>query len=295
MSSTEVPIQPAEESAAEPKHEILPTLFGDGYGLYEVRKRSFVASFLLNCGALAILLAIASWTASHVPQVKKAVMEVDLSPYILPPSKEISGGGGGGGSHEKRPATKGALPKAAKVQIAPPAAVLPTEQPKLAVTPTVVVPPQIKLPQAGPMGDPLSNVVADIPSNGPGLGGGIGSGTGGGVGSGKGAGVGPGEGGGIGGGVYHVGGGVSAPQILHRVEPEYSEEARRNKWQGTVLLRVIIDDHGMPQNITVARALGMGLDEKAIEAVKQWRFKPGMKDGHPVPVLVNIEVYFRLL
>jgi len=157
-----------------------------------------------------------------------------------------------------------------------------------------VMPPEIQIPMTGPVGDPMSQIVADIPSNGPGFGGGIGSGSGGGVGSGKGPGVGPGEGGGIGGGVYRVGGGVSAPRILYRVEPEFSEEARKNKWQGVVLLRVIIGADGLPKNIKVQRALGMGLDEKAVEAVKQWRFKPGQRDGKPVPVVVSMEVSFRL-
>ena len=96
-------------------------------------------------------------------------------------------------------------------------------------------------------------------------------------------------------GVYKIGGGVSAPIPTFRAEPEYSEEARRAKWQGAVLLQVTIDENGVPQNIQVVRPLGLGLDEKAIEAVQKWRFKPGTKDGQPVPVLANIEVNFRLL
>jgi TonB family protein len=143
------------------------------------------------------------------------------------------------------------------------------------------------------MGDPLSKVLGTL-SNGPGLGGGIGSGSGGGVGSGRGPGVGPGWGGGIGGGAYHVGGGVSAPKVIYRVEPEFSEEARKNKWQGTVILRVIIGVDGKTHDISVQRSLGMGLDEKAIEAARQWRFEPGEKDGKPVPVEVSMEINFRL-
>ncbi|MDP9115382.1 MAG: energy transducer TonB, partial [Acidobacteriota bacterium] len=134
-----------------------------------------------------------------------------------------------------------------------------------------------------------------IPSNGIGSGGGIGSGSGGGVGSGKGPGVGPGSGGGFGGGAYRIGGGVSAPSVLSKVEPEYSEEARKAKWQGTVVLSLVVDDQGRPQNLKVLRSLGLGLDQKAIEAVEKWRFKPGMKDGKPVPVMATIEVNFRLL
>ena len=96
-------------------------------------------------------------------------------------------------------------------------------------------------------------------------------------------------------GVYRIGGGVSAPVPTFRPEPEYSEEARAAKWQGAILLQVVIDPSGVPQSIQVVRPLGLGLDQKAIEAVQKWRFKPGFKDGQPVPVMANIEVNFRLL
>lgn len=115
------------------------------------------------------------------------------------------------------------------------------------------------------------------------------------MGSGRGGGVGPGEGGGIGGGVFRAGGGVSFPQLIYRVEPEYTEEPRKAKYQGTVVLNIVVDISGMVRNIRVTRSLGLGLDEKAVEAVRQWKFRPGMKDGRPVPVAASIEVTFRLL
>jgi TonB family protein len=115
------------------------------------------------------------------------------------------------------------------------------------------------------------------------------------VGSGKGGGFGPGEGGGVGGGVYRVGGGVTAPIVLTKKDPEYSEEARKAKYSGTVLLSIEVSPNGLASNIKVVRSLGLGLDEKAIEAVKQWKFKPGYKDGKPVTVAATIEVNFRLL
>jgi TonB family protein len=99
----------------------------------------------------------------------------------------------------------------------------------------------------------------------------------------------------MGGGVYKIGGGVSSPQLLFKVEPEYSEEARKAKFQGTVLLYVEVDEKGLPRNIRVIRPLGLGLDQKAIEAVEKWKFSPGKKDGKPVPVQAQIEVNFRLL
>jgi TonB family protein len=101
--------------------------------------------------------------------------------------------------------------------------------------------------------------------------------------------------GGFGGGAYRIGGGVSGPSVLSKVEPEYSEEARKAKWQGTVILQLVVNERGLPQQMKVVRSLGLGLDQKAIEAVAKWRFKPGMKDGKPVPVIATIEVNFRLL
>ena len=83
--------------------------------------------------------------------------------------------------------------------------------------------------------------------------------------------------------------------MLSKVEPEYSEEARKAKWQGTVVLTLVVDEHGLPKDMKVTRSLGLGLDQKAIEAVSKWRFKPGMKDGKAVPVIATIEVNFRLL
>jgi TonB family protein len=103
-----------------------------------------------------------------------------------------------------------------------------------------------------------------------------------------------GVGSGKGGGVYRVGGGVTAPALLFKVDPEYSEEARKAKYQGAVLLNIEVDPSGKVTNIKVQRSLGLGLDEKAIEAVRKWQFKPGYKDGKPVTVAVTIEVDFRL-
>jgi len=99
----------------------------------------------------------------------------------------------------------------------------------------------------------------------------------------------------VGGGVYRIGGGVTAPTLIYKVEPEYSEEARKAKFQGTVVLYVVVDEKGMPRDLKVVRALGLGLDEKAIEAVKKWRFRPGYLNGKAVAVAATIEVNFRLL
>jgi protein TonB len=278
-----------------PQHSILPTLFGEGYGTYRTRPSAFVASFFVNIVAAALLIWSGHWMVEHRQEIKQQVVGLvtDISPYILPESKDQSGGGGGGGDRDKLQASKGNLPKLAREQITPPAVIVRNEAPKLAVDPTVVVPPSIPLPTGGQLGDPMSNILGPL-SSGTGSGGGIGSGSGGGVGSGHGPGVGPGYGGGIGGGIYRVGGGVSAPRALYAPDPEYSEEARKAKYQGTVVLWVVVGADGRPRDIRIARSVGMGLDEKAVEAVRQWRFEPAHRDGTPVAVQINVEVSFRL-
>jgi TonB family protein len=263
-------------------------------GLYSGNEsRSGLMSLLIHVGVVAALFILGS-----LKPVQKLVQDTvqlvapDIRPYIAKPQPKLAAGGGGGGARQVMQASKGALPKVAPRQFTPPR-VDPPPDPKLPMLPTVVAPPDVPNIVSNNYGDPLSKL--GIPSNGTGAGGGIGSGYGGGVGPGRGAGVGPGSGGGFGGGAYRIGGGVSAPAVLFKVEPEYSEEARKAKWQGTVVLSLVVDENGKAQGIKVVRSLGLGLDQKAIEAVEKWRFKPGMKDGKSVPVIATIEVNFRLL
>ena len=122
----------------------------------------------------------------------------------------------------------------------------------------------------------------------------MGNGSGSGMGGGTGAGLGPGSGGNYGGGLRHVGGGVSAPVLVFKVDPEFSEEARKAKFMGTVTVNLIVGTDGRPLNVHVIRGVGMGLDQKALEAVRQYRFTPAMENGHPVPVQVNVEVQFSI-
>lgn len=227
------------------------------------------------------------------------ILPANISDYLpqSKPAPKKAGGGGGGGDRSPLPASRGKLPKFSLKQFVPPTAVIQNPKPILPMEPTVVVPPDMQFtnPNLAQFGDPRG--VLGQPSNGPGSGGGIGTGSGGGVGPGTGPGVGPGSGGGMGGGVFRVGGGVSAPQLIHRINPEYSEEARKAKHQGTVELYIEVDSMGrvIVERIKIRRSLGLGLDEKAIEAVKQWKFKPGMKDGKPVAVAALVTVHFRLL
>lgn len=273
----------------------MPSLFGLGGGEYQVKPTNFIYSFVLHCVAMALLLTSGYWVVKHQDQIKQTVTEVfapSVSDYIMQPAKTQSGGGGGGGDRDKLQASKGALPKQAREQFTPPMVIKRNESPKLPMPETVVA-PNIPLPSMAQLGDPMSKIVGPA-SNGTGSGGGIGSGSGGGVGSGRGPGVGPGWGGGTGGGPYRVGGGVSAPKVLYAPDPEYSEEARKAKYQGTVLLYVVVGPDGKAHEVRVSRALGMGLDEKAVEAVKLWKFEPAHLDGRSVPVQVNVEVNFHL-
>jgi periplasmic protein TonB len=269
------PKLPPMEVTSEPVD--LPSL----RGLYKGNEwKAGLSSIVVNGGIVLVLLILG--TNRTVQQVVKEKIELiapDLRP--LPPKPQISHGGGG--SPNKTPVTKAELPKPAPRQFTAP--VKPIENPRLVAPASIVAPQDIPNIQASNFGDPLAGL--GIPSAGNGIGTGIGPG--------RGPGVGPGSGGGTGGGAYRIGGGVSAPTVLVKSEPEYSEEARKAKWQGTVLISLVVDEQGLPKNIKVVRALGLGLDEKAIEAVQKWRFKPGTKDGKPVPVQATIEVNFRLL
>jgi periplasmic protein TonB len=265
------------------------------------RSAGVKGSAMVHAVILGLIAASTYFGHQIVQQVQKRDVVTLIAPspdsYTMRPSiKEVSGGGGGG-DRDPLPAPKGRLPKLATQQVTPPQIVLRNEKPKLAVEPTVVVPPQVHLAEnhmlnLGPAEAPP--LPAAPPSNGTGSGGGIGSGSGGGVGVGHGPGVGAGSGGGIGGGVYKVGGGISAPRPVATPDPEYTEEARRAKIQGTCILWLIVDADGHPRDIRVVRGLGYGLDAKALESVKQWRFEPARKDGQPVNVQVSVEVGFHL-
>lgn len=249
---------------------------------------SGVASVLIHATALAVILAL-----FQSPTVRKKVTHatkiyLDNWKHSVPQAQQKAGGGGGGGQHAPQPVSRGAAPKFALKPFVPPALAAP--KPLLPAVPTITA--QAPVITADNYGDP--SAISKLISGGLGANG-LGTGAGGGIGPGNGDGYGPGSGGGIGGGVYQIGGEVSAPIPIYKPEPEYSEDARKAKFSGTVLLSVVIDANGNTRDIHVIRPLGLGLDEKAIEAVSRWRFRPAAKGGHPVAVQAQIEVNFRLL
>jgi len=245
---------------------------------------------------LIVLFFLGKKIIETVEQKKLTATDIDVGTFVAPKSSTAAGGGGGGGDHSIIDPIKGKLPKIEKDPVVPPQ-VQTVDKPKLAmdaaidVQKNIVLPDNPMLPNIGMKNS--ANVRLD--SNGSGSGGGMGSGSGGGLGSGSGNGYGPGSGGNTGGGLYRVGGSVSGPVPLNQVEAEFSDEARRAKYQGVCLISLIVDAQGNPQNPRVVRALGMGLDEKALEAVRKYKFRPAMKDGKtPVPVMITVEVNFRL-
>jgi TonB family protein len=275
-----------------------PVPVKDIWGFYaEYRKQSATASTIIHIILITALIFGTAYLGRRVIE-KPKVEVITFTPTEIPvmrPSKTQSGGGGGGGDRDKFQAPKGKIPKQSMEQITPPAIVVRNMHPKLAVEPTVVVPPQVKLAYNAPnLGNPTATLPSGPPSNGTGSGSGIGSGSGGGIGVGSGPGVGEGHGGGIGGGVFRVGGGVSKPRLVYGPDPEYSEEARKAKFMGTCALSLIVGPDGRPRDIAIARSVGLGLDEKAIETVKTWKFDPAMKDGKPVAVQIIVEVAFHL-
>jgi protein TonB len=252
----------------------------------------------VNLGILALLLfAFRNQVAQVVTKLNLNNIDANISVWKpLTPKSGKMGGGGGGGSHDVVPPTKGHLPKIEPKPLLQPQVPI-IEHPKLALDPAIDV-QKIKLPDNPTL--PLIGVTSSpnvtLASNGPGSGSGMGTGKNGGLGSGNGNGYGPGEGGNVGGGLRRVGDGVTAPKAIFQPEAEFSDEARRAKYEGTVVVTLIVDANGNPQNVHVTRTLGMGLDEKAVEAVQKYKFKAAMdqKTGKAVPVMVSVEVRFRL-
>jgi protein TonB len=247
--------------------------------------RSTAAAVLLHVAAIGLLF----WAVkSHVPfaSLQKTMQLTALTtPPPMAAAKDTMGGGGG--QRGPTPVTQGHLPKFADTQITPPKAP-PLEQPKIRMPePTIEVQKDLKMANSN-----MPNI--GMP-NSPLIGNSLGNGTGSGIGSGNGAGLGPGSGGNYGGGgLRKIGGGVSSPVVIFQVDPEFSEEARKAKFMGVVLVNLIVDQHGMPQNVHVLRGVGMGLDGKAVDAVKLYKFRPAMEAGKPVAVELNVEVNFQI-
>lgn len=256
----------------------------------------------------------------RVTEIKSPEQEVKLV-FLMELGK--GGGGGGGGLREKTPAPPArrkapvTLPKRvaspvppARPKAAPPQPTPEPPKPEVRVEQTPVEKPEPTPPPPPPppaVQAPVKSIPADPvespglpeapprePSRGTGDRGGVGSGSGQGIGEGSGGGLGAGTGGGTGGGVYQPGAGIDPPTLVREVRPIYTDEARRQRIQGDVILEIVVRSDGSVGSIRVRRSLGGGLDQRAIEAVRQWRFNPARRHGTPVDVAVEVAVEFKL-
>jgi TonB family protein len=293
----------------------IPSVFSDPKSLLEERAKgrtrkmeSGMLSILAHTAFVLVVLFMVHEAATPSPTNDNIVFV--NNPIISPfeGDDKDGGGGGGGGKNQPMPPATGRMPETTRVQMIPPdpenpKPLMPAED-LLSQVASVQMPIDIPQDMSLPIGDITAPPNGSM-SSGPGSGGGIGTGRGTGVGSGTGPGVGPGSGGGMGGGSgggigsgvgpYVVGGGVKPPEVLFQPLPAYTEEARKARAEGIVLLQAIIRKDGTVDSFKVLRGLGYGLDESAINTIAtKWRFKPGTYKGSPVDVQANIEVSFRL-
>ena len=293
-------------------------LFRPASGVRREPGMPLAVSGTLHAGMLAAIALLTSLGMART-QVRAADSRADLHMVFLV-SPGPGGGGGGGGVTEPAPPPP-ALRKGIEKARSPiavhhvPARIVaarPTPPPRIEPPPIVrpqEPPPAVKAEAVQPVFAPVVPAAPDprdrggIPwhggpdaadSHGPGSGGGVGTGQGPGLGEGSGSGIGPGSGGGTGGGPYRPGAGITAPSILREVQPDYTDEARRRAIQGDVVVEIIVRADGSVGSVKLLQGLGAGLDQRAVDAVRQWRFNPAKRYGTPVDVLVEVAVEFKL-
>jgi len=262
--------------------------------------KSVVVSLMLHVSAAAVLATLAVGTAqvatSH-PTPSQSAERLQVPRIVFLPAPGPGGGGGGGGNRQNAPPSRAQGVGRDRLTLPVARPIVPSPAPA-----DVAQPPQMIVLNAMPLAAGTSYQIG-MPeaasslqfSQGPGSGGGVGEGTGTGIGPGRGPGLGPGYGGGFGGGAYRPGNNVSAPTLITQVRPNYTPEAMQRKTQGSVILDVVVDCNGVPSAIRVARSLDPhGLDDEAVRAVQQWRFKPGRMGETPVDVLVKIVLDFKI-
>ncbi len=251
---------------------------------YRVRRETFVFSLLGQAAILGLLIYFTSCFIQNPPEIADQLRNLRELPLVF-----SGNNGGGGGNHDPLPASQGNPPRASlDPQLVPPTVFVAKEQPKLPAPETVMVAPEVPLPQGRQIGDMMSKF--SVLSNGSGGPGGIGLGCCDGIGDQIGPHVGDGSP-----GVYPAGRmGVTVPEVIFNPEPSFSDEARKAKAQGMVLLVLVVGKDGRTHDIRVGQSLGMGLDEKAIEAVNRWRFRPATLNGQPVATQIAVQVDFHL-
>jgi periplasmic protein TonB len=261
-------------------------------------------------GLVAVMLVVLGSLGLTSAEEKTELIDKDADPVRLVFLMQPGPGGGGGGGGMKRPTPPPKAQRKGPQRVSSPIPVrrLP---PPIRPAPKPVEPPPAPLEAKTlpPVMAPVAPVAADKkdqegllkevpkeapPSQGAGTGGGTGSGKGTGIGEGEGSGIGPGEGGGMGGGPYRPGSGVDPPRLIKEVRADYTDEARRANVTGEVVLEIVVRRDGSVGDVRVLRRLGSGLEQRAIEAVRQWRFSPARLKGAPVDVIVEVSVEFKL-
>jgi protein TonB len=277
-------------------------LFSNGARENRATTVPLIVSTSLHALAVATILFIASLGFAVADERTDPIKEEPIRlVFIATPGP--GGGGGGGGMKFKTPPPKAQRKGIAKISSPVPARALPPpmrpappppEPPKPLEAKQVVAPIVIKPADPQEREGVLAKAPEVPPSPGPGTGGGVGSGRGTGLGEGDGSGIGDGSGGGTGGGPFRPGSGVEPPRLLREVKADYSDEARRANIEGEVELEIVVRSNGTVGDIKILRGLRAGLNERAVQAVRQWRFSPGRMKGVPVDVVVQVGVEFRL-
>lgn len=254
--------------------------------------RATTLAVIINLLALAGIL----WVGTHhvetavVSSPAKVITLVD--PIISPslpkaPPKAITMSGGGGQPMPKLVA-RGTPPKLQMKPTLVTAIAPPKITPRLAMERTINVQPDLKMARADVPTLGMANAAPAVVAS-------MGNGSSIGLGAGTGTGLGSGSGGNFGGGVFKIGGGVTKPEIISAPDPGFTEEARQARVSGKVMVYLQVNPEGRPLHVKVIHGLGMGLDEKAVAAVREYRFRPATRDGHPVTVEMNVEVNFQIL
>jgi TonB family protein len=281
-----------------------PSRASDVPFLFEQQQKRMGSAVLASLGShgafvLAILLLVrfSSGASGHTAPVLPEKNPNQIV-WLIQPGP--GGGGGGGGNQMKEPPRKAELPGKDKITV-------PVQKPPTLEAPQITKAEPLPIPTVNIPAQSMASAQDSLPgaidapsvpslSQGSGSGGGSGTGRGTGIGPGTGSGLGPGSGGGTGGGVYRLGSGVATPVLLREVKPQYTSDAMRAKIQGTVLVECVVNKDGTVGDVQIVRSLDsvFGLDQEAIKAARQWRFRPGTRGGEPVPVLITIQLDFSL-
>ena len=282
--------------------------------------RGIAGAGLVHAALFGGLLLFAAIGASAPDDTVPQKIEPTRLVFLATPGP--GGGGGGGGLKQPKPVAKAQMktasalrspipppkrlearkPDPQRVTPPPPPVVQPVPKPvePPPPPPTPAITPQVVAPVVTAAADPRdragvpAEAAPESTSQGSGTGGGAGTGQGTGLGEGTGSGIGPGSGGGTGGGPYRPGSGITPPELLREVRPDYTEDARRQSVEGDVVLEIVVRRDGTVGEVKIVQGLGAGLDRRAVDAVRQWRFSPAKRFGTPVDVLVEVAVEFKL-